>query len=351
MLTLFLEGAIPVLAAIFIWSSTGRHGKNRTLNALAWLLLFSGLFSIGLSLPSLLALYLPGFVLTVGFVSFVTLACHASLYVGLAGYVGAQCKFVGGRKAGMIALVASILISGAIFGVQLNQAISDISRPQTSAARETAHDEAAEGPGEESSAPGEAGPSAGVEASETPLIKYLVLGYLGSIAAFILGLFLYQAYQFRRVKSVLTYTVMMSLGIASLIVSWILREVTENARSAFMVDAVSFLSLGLIIAGVYFHASRYMSPGFVYDTKSKKPISLAVVRVFALPYNKLVESRVSDKNGRYGILAEPGTYLIDVTAAEHTFPSKEQVGYHKEEFVIDKPTIIGYEIPMDPAAK
>ena len=61
--------------------------------------------------------------------------------------------------------------------------------------------------------------------------------------------------------------------------------------------------------------------GSVHDQDSKQPVSGAILRFYALPYNKLVETKISDSSGRYSFLVGPGEFYLTV----------EKKGYIKTE--------------------
>ncbi len=99
--------------------------------------------------------------------------------------------------------------------------------------------------------------------------------------------------------------------------------------------------------------------GVVYNALTKQPIDLAIVRLYSQETNKLVQSKVTDKNGRYSIIASPGKYYIKVTKQQHEFPSKVLAGqkedvkfldlYHGDTILVnDQKTIITANIPIDP---
>ncbi len=84
--------------------------------------------------------------------------------------------------------------------------------------------------------------------------------------------------------------------------------------------------------------------GVVSDEVTSKPIAHAVVRLFSLPYNKLVETQISDRRGRYYFLVGKNTYYVTVT----------HPGYWKtESYPLDlsnvtKPEIISADLPVRP---
>lgn len=60
--------------------------------------------------------------------------------------------------------------------------------------------------------------------------------------------------------------------------------------------------------------------GVIYDSISKQPLPLAIVRVYA--ETKLVTTVVTDKLGRYDLLLPPGTYRLEVSKPQYQFPSQ-----------------------------
>lgn len=62
--------------------------------------------------------------------------------------------------------------------------------------------------------------------------------------------------------------------------------------------------------------------GAVYDSITKRPLSLGIVRVFSLQTQKLVSTIVTDQQGRYDVLLPPGDYRIEALKPEYLFPSQ-----------------------------
>lgn len=99
--------------------------------------------------------------------------------------------------------------------------------------------------------------------------------------------------------------------------------------------------------------------GIVYNSLNKLPIDLATVRLLNATTGKIVQSRVTDAEGRYVFIAEPGKYRISVYKSGLVFPSavlknyKEDVEkvdlYHGEIIdVSEADTQIAANIPLDP---
>lgn len=99
--------------------------------------------------------------------------------------------------------------------------------------------------------------------------------------------------------------------------------------------------------------------GTVYNSLTKLPIDLAVVRLVDAKNNRIKQSRVTDMNGRYLFIAEPGEYKIEVTKQGFVFPTSTLKGvtedgdfidlYHGESIAVEASgSNITPNIPIDP---
>lgn len=98
--------------------------------------------------------------------------------------------------------------------------------------------------------------------------------------------------------------------------------------------------------------------GIVYDSVSKEPLSLAIVRIYNKRTNKLVATQVTDKQGRYDLLLKQGSYRIEVTRPGFSFPtsiiSGKTDGMYQDIYQVQEPIVIGDQviappdIPLDP---
>lgn len=84
---------------------------------------------------------------------------------------------------------------------------------------------------------------------------------------------------------------------------------------------IGLLVLLMIIETLYLAKSRG-AWGVVFDSKDKKPLQGAIVRVFLEENNKMLETKVTDAEGRYSFLVKPGNFYLDVTKQNYRFPSK-----------------------------
>ncbi len=82
--------------------------------------------------------------------------------------------------------------------------------------------------------------------------------------------------------------------------------------------------------------------GFVYEKGFGRPLPKAVLRIFALPYHKLVETQVSDSRGRYHFRVGSGKFYL--TATKPGFEKTESEPLNLEDTV--EPTVIASDIPL-----
>ncbi len=74
-----------------------------------------------------------------------------------------------------------------------------------------------------------------------------------------------------------------------------------------------FFFLHLLFYSMFYRFSHVNLPavwGKVVEKLNQKPLGRVVVRVFDSTYNKLVETGVTDKKGRYAVLVGPSTYYV-----------------------------------------
>ena len=99
--------------------------------------------------------------------------------------------------------------------------------------------------------------------------------------------------------------------------------------------------------------------GQIYNTLTKLPIDLAMIRLIDPKTKRIVQSRVTDARGRYLFIVDPGEYLLEVTKPGFQFPSVLLQGvksdgklldiYHGETIQVSAAGIgITPNIPLDP---
>jgi hypothetical protein len=99
--------------------------------------------------------------------------------------------------------------------------------------------------------------------------------------------------------------------------------------------------------------------GVVYNSLTKQPIDLAIVRLYLQSNGRLVQSRVTDRQGRYVFIVDEGRYYLTVTKPEHDFPTTFVKNKVEDASFIDlyfggtfdvtkKQASVTFNIPIDP---
>lgn len=147
-----------------------------------------------------------------------------------------------------------------------------------------------------------------------------------------------------------------------------LTVVTVASASAAATTAIGFVNVArfaqfLFMQPFLFFARRKRKGfGLVYNAITKLPVDLAIVRLKDMATGRVLQSRVTDRGGRYFFIAQPGKYLLDAHKPSFEFPSaylKDQKQdalfldlYHGESIeVTEKDATIAANIPVDPAVK
>lgn len=82
--------------------------------------------------------------------------------------------------------------------------------------------------------------------------------------------------------------------------------------------------------------------GIIYDSKTKAPLHQAVVRIFDIRFNKLLDTQVTDRNGRYAFLVGKNYYQL----------LTEKPGYRKKEIkpvdLVKNELIVNLDIGLQP---
>ncbi len=100
--------------------------------------------------------------------------------------------------------------------------------------------------------------------------------------------------------------------------------------------------------------------GTVYNALSKLPLDLAIVRLMDAKTGRILRTMVTDKEGRYFFIVQPGKYKLAAVKPGYVFPTVYLKGqkddakfvdlYHGEEIDAQEETSITANIPLDPVA-
>ena len=124
-----------------------------------------------------------------------------------------------------------------------------------------------------------------------------------------------------------------------------------------------YLNLLFVEPLLLFFRKKRQKWGIVYDSLTKLPVGLALVRLYSKLDNKLVQTKVTDKEGRYiMIVNEPGKYYLSITKPGYEYPTrylhdeKQDAKYvdlyHGEPLEVkEQGVVVTANIPLDPVDK
>lgn len=105
----------------------------------------------------------------------------------------------------------------------------------------------------------------------------------------------------------------------------------QNPKLDFLVKLGSnkmfiIIDIILVILLIMLELFRFIkinrSWGLVFNSFTKQPIQGAVVRIFSEERNKILETKVTDSQGRFSFLTKTGSYFLEVVKEGFRFPSK-----------------------------
>lgn len=111
-------------------------------------------------------------------------------------------------------------------------------------------------------------------------------------------------------------------------------------------------SLGNLLSSIFPFLGRRKKTqywGTVYDAESHQGISRGVVRIYNSETKKIMQTQITDKDGRFDLMIVPGEYYFEVFKKNYFFPSKMVVAdYHGGSFKVEQGKNLELNIPLDP---
>ncbi|MBI2551343.1 hypothetical protein HYV73_03290 [Candidatus Uhrbacteria bacterium] len=114
--------------------------------------------------------------------------------------------------------------------------------------------------------------------------------------------------------------------------------------SAFTIGVFILQVVLLVLVFVLVRPRKPKSWGIVYDKSTKKPLRDAVIRVFEPLYNKLIDSRLTDRNGRYHFLLGPNEYYATFEKEGYQTTEVRPIDYRS----IKQPELLSMRVDMSP---
>lgn len=87
--------------------------------------------------------------------------------------------------------------------------------------------------------------------------------------------------------------------------------------------------------------------GIVYEQGTQKPVPQAILRIFEAKYNKLLETQVTDRSGRYHFRVGSNVYYLTVTKPGYNKTQTDPLDLSS----VTEATVIASDLPLQPAAK
>ncbi len=152
------------------------------------------------------------------------------------------------------------------------------------------------------------------------------------------------------------------------VASTVVAPATVSAVAVGVIPLVSWSELLSLLRFVFLQPVMLLGRrrrekwGQVYNALSKVPVDLAIVRLIDIATGRVLQSRVTDRNGRYYFTAPAGNFRVEVTKDKMSFPSDllknfQEDGrktdiYHGEQIIVnDQYPVITANIPLDPAGE
>lgn len=107
-----------------------------------------------------------------------------------------------------------------------------------------------------------------------------------------------------------------------------------------------YVLLQLAILGLFWRLAKPGKPkgwGIVYDKNTKKPLNNAIVRIFDSEYNKLLETRVTDSQGKYSFLVGNNKYYAVYEKPGYNTKKLSPIDYTK----MKEKSLVAYDVGLE----
>lgn len=141
----------------------------------------------------------------------------------------------------------------------------------------------------------------------------------------------------------------------------VIATVATIANVATAASLLNYLWYLLTQPFLFFGARKRKKWGVVYNAITKQPVDLAAVRLIHAQTGLVLQTRVSDANGRFYFHVKKGQYKIDASKTGYQFPSETTKDlkeddqfldvYHGQGISVDEESDITVNIPLDPSLK
>ncbi len=146
---------------------------------------------------------------------------------------------------------------------------------------------------------------------------------------------------------------------ATVVAPAVVAAAAANVALATGIPALlNFLGLLFTQPALLFARREKKGYGVVFNSLSKLPVDLAIVRVRPQDSQRILQTKVTDRLGRYALFLAPGAFAVEVTKQGYTHPTKYLAGKTEDVAYTDllatpaialtEPARIAKNIPLDP---
>lgn len=128
--------------------------------------------------------------------------------------------------------------------------------------------------------------------------------------------------------------------------------------AASLFNALAYLQYLFTQPFLLFGRNKRKKWGIVFNALTKQPVDLAIVRLLRSDTRAVVQTRVTDRLGRYAFIVKEGKYLLEVVKPGYVFPTTYLHGvkedgvytslFHGEMIEAKKDDVLTANIPLDP---
>lgn len=110
---------------------------------------------------------------------------------------------------------------------------------------------------------------------------------------------------------------------------------------------LGYFALQVLIFALFWRLARPRKPrgwGIVYDRKSNEPLTSAIVRIFDRQFSRLLETQITDNQGRYSFLVGNNQYFTTYEKPGYIPKKLSPIDFRGRE----EGTLVNYDVGLDP---
>ena len=114
------------------------------------------------------------------------------------------------------------------------------------------------------------------------------------------------------------------------------------------ISNIPMLAIWDQIWSFFFLAAGRKRWGIVYESDTKQPLPKAMVKLIDADDKRIIDSCLTDKEGRYGFDVKAGKYILEATKKDFIYPSTfTKKDYHSKVINVKDNEVLSIDIPVD----